>query len=439
MSTEFHHLTPAPAGAAGAHTGHGPTEPVSRAWTALFGLVWFGYWTASLVPLQLLLPQQLEAIDPSAKVHDFAVVNAVSGLVALLALPLCGTLCDRSRSRFGRRRLWVTGGSLALAVGLAVTAQQTTVAGVTAAWAAAMVGLSAVTAGLTAVMADRVPVDQRGMVSSAIYGPQALGMVAGIALVSAFGLSPAGGYLVIAAMLVICAVPFVARYRDPALSGQPPLRLRALLASLGNSLRNREFAWAFGGRLLVNLANSLGVCYTLYFLTDDLKVPDPASSLLACTAVYLVAGVLATSVVGVLSDRLGRRRIFVALTALLQAVSGFLLAAFPNLTVTLVASAIMGARFRRVHVRRPGPHHPGPARRREPGPEPRHHEHRLGAAARAGPSDRQPHHHLRPRLPRPLRSRGGHLGARSPARVPRTVRPLEARPLPAPALKKLHP
>ncbi|WP_330323707.1 MFS transporter [Streptomyces pseudovenezuelae] len=345
MSTEFHHLTPAPAGAAGAHTGHGPTEPVSRAWTALFGLVWFGYWTASLVPLQLLLPQQLEAIDPSAKVHDFAVVNAVSGLVALLALPLCGTLCDRSRSRFGRRRLWVTGGSLALAVGLAVTAQQTTVAGVTAAWAAAMVGLSAVTAGLTAVMADRVPVDQRGMVSSAIYGPQALGVVAGIALVSAFGLSPAGGYLVIAAMLVICAVPFVARYRDPAHSGQPPLRLRALLASLGNSLRNREFAWAFGGRLLVNLANSLGVCYTLYFLTDDLKVPDPASSLLACTAVYLVAGVLATSVVGVLSDRLGRRRIFVALTALLQAVSGFLLAAFPNLTVTLVASAIMGAGF----------------------------------------------------------------------------------------------
>jgi len=345
MSTEFHHLTPAPAGAAGAHTGHGPTEPVSRAWTALFGLVWFGYWTASLVPLQLLLPQQLEAIDPASKVHDFAVVNAVSGLVALLALPVCGALCDRSRSRFGRRRLWVTAGSLALALGLAVTAQQTTVAGVTVSWAASMLGLSAATAGLTAMIADRVPVNQRGMVSSAIYGPQALGVVAGIALVSAFGLSPSGGYLVIAALLLICAVPFLARYRDPARSSEPPLRLRTLVSSMGNSLRNREFAWAFGGRLLVNLANSLGVCYTLYFLTDDLRVPDPAGSLLACTVVYLVAGILATSVVGVLSDCLGRRRIFVPLTALLQAVSGFLLAAFPSLTVTLVASGIMGAGF----------------------------------------------------------------------------------------------
>lgn len=345
MSTEFHSPALASAGTMRAEAGHGPTTPVSRAWTALFGLVWFGYWSANLVPLQLLLPQQLEAIDPAGKVHDFAVVNAVSGLVALLALPLCGALCDRSRSRFGRRRLWVAAGSLSLAMGLALTSQQTTVAGVTAAWAAGMIGLSAATAGLTAMIADRVPVNQRGLVSSAIYGPQAVGVVVGIALVSALGLSPSGGYLVIAALLIICVVPFLARYRDPAHSPEPPLRLRTLLTSMGNSLRNREFAWAFGGRLLVNLANSLGVCYTLYFLTDDLRVPDPAGSLLACTVVYLVAGILATSVVGVLSDRLGRRRIFVALTALLQAVSGFLLAAFPTLTVTLVASAIMGAGF----------------------------------------------------------------------------------------------
>jgi hypothetical protein len=117
MPTEFHNPALAPAGTAGADAGHAPTDPVSRSWTTLFSLVWFGYWMANLVPLQLLLPQQLEAIDPSSKVHDFAVVNAVSGLVALLALPLCGALCDRSRSRFGRRRLWVTAGSLWLAAG----------------------------------------------------------------------------------------------------------------------------------------------------------------------------------------------------------------------------------------------------------------------------------------------------------------------------------
>ncbi|MFC4464231.1 MFS transporter [Streptomyces xiangluensis] len=345
MSTEFHHPAQVPGAIAGVDAGHGPAEPVSRGWITLFGLVWFGYWMANLVPLQLLLPQQLEAIDPASKVHDFAVVNAVSGLVALVALPLCGALCDRSRSRFGRRRLWLAAGTLSFAAGLVVTGEQTSVAGVIIAWAASMLGLSAATAGLTALIADRVPVNQRGLVSSAIYGPQALGVVVGIAVVSVFALSPESGYVVIAALLILCAVPFLARFRDPASSSEPPLSLSALLTSMGGSFKNRDFAWAFGGRLLVNLANSLGVCYTLYFLTDDLKVSDPAGSLLACTALYLVAGILATSVAGVLSDRLGRRRIFVALAALLQAASGFLLASFPNLTVTLVASAIMGGGF----------------------------------------------------------------------------------------------
>lgn len=132
----------------------------------------------------------MEIIDPASKVQGFAVVNALAGLVSLLALPVCGALCDRSRSRFGRRRLWLAGGALSFAAGLVITAEQTTVRGMTLAWSASMLGLSAATAGLTAMIADRVPVDQRGVVSSAIYGPQALGVVVGIALVSAFALSP---------------------------------------------------------------------------------------------------------------------------------------------------------------------------------------------------------------------------------------------------------
>jgi MFS family permease len=345
MSTEFESPSPFQTAPVGRASIQGSAKPVSRPWTTLFALAWFGYWMANLVPLQLLIPQQLEAIDPASKVRDFAVVNSISGLVALIALPLCGALCDRSRNRFGRRRLWLAGGALAFAAGLIITGEQTTVTGVSAAWAASMLGLSAATAGLTAVIADRVPVRQRGMISSAIYGPQALGVVAGIAIVSAFGLSFTQGYGVLAVLLVVCTVPFVSAYRDVAYDTEPPLRLHALLTSMGSSLKNREFAWAFGGRVLVNLANSLGTCYTLYFLTDDLKVSDPAGTLLIATVFYLLAGVLATTVTGVLSDRLGRRRIFVALAALLQAISGFLLASFPNLPVTLVASAIMGGGF----------------------------------------------------------------------------------------------
>ncbi|MET8764665.1 MFS transporter [Lentzea sp. NPDC004782] len=338
MSTEF-------TSSAVAISSHGPAAPVSRRWTAAFSLVWFGYWMANLVPLQLLLPQQLQLIDPEHKVTDFALVNAASGLVVLIALPVCGALCDRSRNRFGRRRAWLGGGALVFAAGVVITGEQTTVLGVTVAWSATMLGLSAATAGLTAVIADRVPERQRGLISSAIYGPQALGVVVGIAVVAAFSLSTARAYLLIAALLIVCALPFVLFYREVAHQAQQVLGLRTVVTSLGRSLKDREFAWAFGARLLVNLANSLGTCYALYFLIDGLQVADPETSLLLITVVYLVAGLVATAVAGVLSDRLGRRRIFVAMAALLQALAGFLLAAFPSLSMDIVASALMGGGF----------------------------------------------------------------------------------------------
>ncbi|MEV5835469.1 MFS transporter [Nocardia sp. NPDC052112] len=320
-------------------------ERVTRPWTAMFGLAWLGYWAANLVPLQLLIPEQLEAIAPESKVFNYAVINGISGIVALIALPVCGALCDRTRNRVGRRRTWLGLGAVAFACGLIATGEQTSVVGLSVAWSATMLGLSAATAGLTATMADRVPVSQRGAVSSAIYGPQALGVAAGIAIVSAFSLSSAEGYVVLAVLLLACTAPFLLAYRDVASGHEPVLHLAAVARSMGRSLKNREFSWAFTGRLMVNLANSLGTCYMLYFLTDGLEVANPESALLGVTVVYLLAGISATVIFGTVSDRLGRRRIFIAAAAIFEALAGFLLASLPSVPTVVVTSALMGAGF----------------------------------------------------------------------------------------------
>ncbi|GAB2471839.1 MFS transporter [Jatrophihabitans fulvus] len=322
-----------------------PTAPVGRGWTVRFALAWFGFWMANLVPVQLLLPNQLADIDPSGKVHDFAVVNGISGLVALIALPLSGALADRTTTRFGRRRVWIAGGALAFAAGLVVTGAQTSWPALALWWSLTQLGLAAATAGLTAVIVDRVPVTQRGTVSAAVFGPQALGVVVGIGLVAAFGLTELEGYVLIAAVLLLAVVPFVRHHREVPASA-PPLTVRDIAGSLSIDLRaHPDFAWAFGGRLLVNLGNSLGTSYLLYFLTDALRVDDPDGTLLEVTVVYLVAGLVLTYAGGILSDRLGRRRVFVAVAAAMQAGAGFLLAAHPTLTVTFVAAALLGGGF----------------------------------------------------------------------------------------------
>ena len=184
---------------------------VGRAWTARFGLIWLGLWAAQLAPVQLLLPLQLAGLDPDHKVRDFALVNGLAGLAALVALPLFGALCDRSRSPFGRRRVWVAGGVLGYVVGLLLTGVAGSWTAVAGAWLLAQLGMYAAMTGLTATIADQVPPEERGAVSAAIYGPQALGIVVGLGLVAVSGGEPGAGYPLLAILLLGAALPWLLR------------------------------------------------------------------------------------------------------------------------------------------------------------------------------------------------------------------------------------
>jgi MFS family permease len=204
-------------------------------------------------------------------------------------------------------------------------------------------------AGLTATIADQVPPEHRGAVSAAVYGPQALGIVVGLGLVTALGGEDGigVGYAALAVVLVLTAVPWVLRAREATPgAGQRPSSLAAALASMWRApLQSADYAWAFAGRLLVNLGNALGTTYLLYFLTDDLKVHDPEGALLVLTLIYLAATVAATWGGGILSDRTGRRRIFVAGAAVLQAAACLALVIAPSWPSALVAGLLLGAGY----------------------------------------------------------------------------------------------
>ncbi|WP_138758921.1 MFS transporter [Modestobacter altitudinis] len=313
------------------------------AWTARFGLVWLGLWAAQLAPVQLLLPLQLADLDPAHKVRDFGLVNGVAGIAALVALPVFGALCDRTRSPLGRRRVWVAAGVVVYVAGLLLTGAADDWHGVAGGWLVAQLGMYAAMAGLTATIADQVPAEHRGAVSAAVYGPQALGIVVGLVLVT--GLGEDAGYPALAVLLALAALPWLLRARDTAAVHRPSSLGAAVRATWAAPTRHPDYAWAFGGRLLVNLGNALGTTYLLYFLTDGLRVADPEGSLLVLTVVYLLATLAATWGGGVLSDRTGRRRVFVAGAAVLQALACAVLVAVPSWPSALVAGLLLGAGY----------------------------------------------------------------------------------------------
>jgi MFS family permease len=321
-----------------------PTAPVSRWWATRFSLIWLGVWMATLVPIQLALPDQLVVIDHAHRVRDFGLINGLVGIAAVASLPLFGALCDRTRLPFGARRSWVLGGAVVYAAGLVLTGLQTQLGWLALCWVLASLGSNAMATGLTAVIADVVPEEQRGVMSSAIYAPQALGIVVG--LVAVTGLSTPGRYIALAVAVLLLSVPFLVGHRDRLVPRSDPISLRSIVLALYIPVReNPDYTWAFWGRLTVNVGNALGTTYLLFFLRDYLHVPDPDGSLLQLVLVYLVFTLAATIGGGILSDRLGKRRIFVAVASALQGLAGALLAVHPTFGTAFVGSALLGAGY----------------------------------------------------------------------------------------------
>lgn len=330
-----------------------PRARVSRGWIALVFGANLGVWMAFLTPVQILLPQQVAAIDPAAKETMLSWVFGFGALAAIIANPLAGALSDRTCVRvagrdLGRRHLWTATGAVLGAVALVLLSRQQTMAGVVVGWVAAQVCLNAVLATLAAAVPDRVPVTQRGAVSGWVSIPQALGLVVGAVLVTSLFTGTGPGYLAVAALLLALALPFALLTADDPLprSHRTAGGLRRMLAGMWVSPRRHpDFAWAWGTRFLVQVGNALGTLYLLYFLQDQVHHPDPEAGLLVMILLY-TAGMMATAVVaGRWSDRTGRRKVFVIAAGLIMAFAALLLAVWPLWPVALVASVLLGAGY----------------------------------------------------------------------------------------------
>ncbi|MGC5052916.1 MFS transporter [Micromonospora sp. DT48] len=328
-----------------------PNVPVRRGWIALLFAANLGVWMAFFTPIQVLLPQQLGQIAPADKETMLAVVTGIGALAAVVANPLAGALSDRTclrigRREFGRRHVWTLGGAVLAVLALVLLAQAQTVLGVAVGWVTAQVCLNAMLASLTAAVPDRVPVVQRGGVSGWVGIPQALGLVLGVVLVTAVFTGITAGYLAVAGALLLLAVPFALRTRDDPLPRAHRPALRGLFRSMWVSPRRHpDFGWAWITRFLVQLGNALGTLYLLYFLTDKVQVADPESGLLLLILLY-TAGLMGTTVIaGRLSDRSGRRKIYVITSGMVMAVAALLLAVAPSWPTAMFAALLLGAGY----------------------------------------------------------------------------------------------
>ncbi|MGI5157693.1 MFS transporter [Microbispora sp. CA-102843] len=316
-----------------------PEAPVGKGWMWTYALAWFGYWMMAMLPPQFLTPQLIGMVAPDRKVDVLSFLLVEVAVVSLLCVPFAGMACDRTRTRFGRRRPWALGGLLLTGSALSLIGLQTDWRAVAALTALVAAGNAMGLVSLSAMIADQVPPRQRGAASAAMGVPQVVALAAGMVVVTMLIEPVPARWAVTGAIGVACGLPFLLGRAEPPAADVP---VRGTRLPLPRPRGHPDYYWALLCRVAINAGNAAGTAYLLYFLSDVLHRPAPDESLLVLTLVYLVFCSAFGFLGGVLSDRLARRRVLVAISGGLQAASALLLALAPSWPAALVAGALLG-------------------------------------------------------------------------------------------------
>lgn len=342
-------------------TANGPrsetvlTQPVStikvgKAYLAALGFAQFGLFVALLAPVFVSMQLKAQELAPDSPETLVGQVLPIGAFGALLANPLIGALSDRTRTRWGRRRPYLVGGVVLLTVALALVAFSPDQLSLTLAWLLAQVAANAVLATLIASFADNVPEFQRGKASSIIALAQNVAILAGLYLaVYLVGNLPAlfiaPGVLAIVLVLVYA---FVARDDLPEYTIKKFTFINLISSFWTNPIKNPDFGLAWWSRFLITLGTFMFTTYRLLYMEKHLGIEDVAEATAAVAfgvLLYTAALLISAAVSGYLSDRLGRRKIFVAGSTVVFAVGLILLAHAETVTGFYVAEIVMGFAF----------------------------------------------------------------------------------------------
>lgn len=327
-----------------------PTTVPARSWVLALTLLNLGIMSGWFGPIQVLLAEQAADLAPGNKEGALSLVLGLGALVSAISNPVFGAFSDRTRLRVGRRFPWIIGGSVGGAAMLGLLAVADSLPMMVLAWCGVQASLNAMYAAMNASIPDQVPVTRRGLVGGLVALSQTVGVLVGIGIATVTG-SIASGYLVTLVVLLLLTVPYAVRPRDVALPPGyevPPFRLGPFLRSFWISpTAHPDFAWAWGTRFLVNLGNSIGTTYLLYFVTDGLGVAedDGPGRVLILSGLYAVSTIVTTVIFGAWSDRIGRRKVFVIWSGVVAGVASLILAVPQSWPAAIVAAIVLGLAF----------------------------------------------------------------------------------------------
>jgi MFS family permease len=304
-----------------------------------------------IAPLLVTLALKVNSLVGIERAPDsLALVAGIGALLAMVGNPFFGKMSDRTSSRLGMRRPWMVIGLVGGSLGILIVALAPSIAVVLVGWCIAQLFFNALLAAMVAVLPDQVPTTQRGLVAGVLGVCTPIASVSGTFLVKLFTGSQLAMFVAPCAIGGFFILLFAVTLKDRRLAkaDKPTWSPREFASTFYvNPRRNPDFAWAFASRFMFVLAYAFLVTYQAYYLLDKIgsaKAEVPQQIFLG-TLVQSVVVVAASLIGGKLSDRTGRRKIFVLTASVVYGVAMFAIAIASNFNGFLVGMAIGGLGF----------------------------------------------------------------------------------------------
>nr|WP_082510324.1 MFS transporter [Leifsonia sp. Leaf325] len=308
----------------------------------------FGVYLALLTPVMVSMAFKVQHItsSPEEATAQLGIIMGVGALFALICNPLVGRLSDRTSSRFGMRRPWMLGGVLVALGAFTLIGVATSTWIVLIAWCIVQAALNGVLAASTATVPDQVPVSGRGKVSGIVGLTTPLGILGGSFLVN-FLADDVSRFVVPGVIAVIAVVAFVVILKDRVLTEKPAERygVREFFGSfVFNPRKHPDFGWTWLTKFLVMFGYAGIATFLPFYLVEQFKLSeqDAIGTILMANLASMAAMAISGPIGGILSDRIGKRRPFVAVAGGVMVVGLVVLAFAPSIGVVLLAQAIIG-------------------------------------------------------------------------------------------------
>jgi MFS family permease len=298
--------------------------------------------------------QQLELLSSfnAARAQSLAVITSIGVVLTMLVQPVVGVLADRTRSRWGRRAPWILFGSLIGSMLLVLMRFAPSLAILAVVYMVAQAAINSAVGPLATTVADRMPENRRGTASAlGGFGNFFGGLLGGLAAGTLFATLGLDIYFIVAAFVAFAGVMFVLFARDRSSRSLlvPKMNWKEFFVGFTIALRSRNFRWVWVARILLSFGYTVSTALSLYMLQSYVRpaLSQTEATQLAplLTLVGVPVTIVALFIAGKLSDKLGKRRIFVIVASVLMALSMLIPLALPTIAGLFIQAVVGGIAF----------------------------------------------------------------------------------------------